>query len=65
MRTITKADLLRILEKVPMNTPIVMDATGREMTPTKAWTVTGRDGLCLVLTDGSTPSDYVDAEEIW
>jgi hypothetical protein len=68
----TKADLLRKLESVPMNAPVVFydrdtEQTGDpEHTPRYAYTVTGRDGLCLILTE--TPlqwSDgYDDAEEV-
>lgn len=68
----TKADLLRRLQNLPMNAPVVFSdiANGRptgggEYVLSHAYTVTGRDGLCLVLTqDPIDLNEYPDAEEV-
>lgn len=70
----TKADLMRVLERVPMNAPVMfVDVAGEESMlgapldveyePRAAFTVMiPRRGLVVLLTEGQTPGDYVDQE---
>lgn len=69
----TKADILRVLERVPMNAQVVFVAPPAETIWTDseleheikgAFTVTGMKGLTVVLTDGMVPSDYSDLESV-
>jgi len=67
----TKADLLRKLRNLPMNAPVVFSDPDHEQTwdgeyqICHAYTVTGRGGLCLVLTDRPIDAnEYPDAEEV-
>lgn len=68
-RTITKADLLRALERVPMNAEIAaatrVDGTLHELDILHAFTVTGRRGLTLVLAETcQVAGHYEDAETV-
>lgn len=63
----TKADLLRALERFPMNGEIVaatrVDGTLHEIDLRHAFTVTGPKGLCLVLAETcQVAGHYPDAE---
>lgn len=65
----TKADLLRKLRNLPMNTPIVFVDAGKwrddEFQLEHAFTVTGPKGLCLVLAESPAAAHmYDDAEEV-
>lgn len=69
----TKADILRVLDRLPMNTDIVFVASNRslwsdieecEVEPRAAFTATGSRGLVLLLTEGRAPSGYEDLERI-
>lgn len=71
----TKADILRVLSRVPMNAEVLFVA---EPSPSfsaqeefehevkAAFTVTGQRGLTVLLTDGRTPSwpEYADLESV-
>lgn len=69
----TKADILRMLDRVPMNASVVFVS---EPTPTwssldefehevrAGFTVQGMRGLTVVLTDGRVPTAYEDVEGI-
>lgn len=70
----TKGDLLRILGPLPLKTEIISriddDCGHGEIVLTHAYTVTGRDGLCVVLCEG--PMEAVvreeydnDVEQVW
>lgn len=68
----TKADLLRKLNGLPMNMPIVFAHSDPDRGVTfeleleHAYTVTGRDGLTLVLAEEPSAADeYPDAEEVF
>lgn len=69
----TKADILRTLQRVPMNAEVVFVAGASpsfsaqdefEHEVGAAFTVTGTRGLTVILTDGRTPSsdEYRDLE---
>lgn len=65
----TKADILNILRRVPMNAEVmfVEPKPGRhgwdlEHEVKAAFTVTGPRGLVVLLTDGGVPKDYEDVE---
>lgn len=67
----TKADILRVLERVPMNADVLFVAgppesiwsgTETEHEIKGAFTVTGMRGLTVLLTDGMVPRDYDDLE---
>jgi len=67
----TKADLLNKLRNLPMNAPIVfarpMDDCGHdeEADINHAFTVTGVNGLCLVLAETHRAAEmFDDAEEV-
>ena len=69
----TKADILRVLERVPMNAEVVFVAPPAESIWTDseteheikgAFTVTGMKGLTVLLTDGMVPGDYADLESV-
>lgn len=69
----TKADILRKLERIPMNAEVVFVAGASPSFSAEeefehelgaAFTVTGVRGLTVILTDGRTPTsdEYVDLE---
>ena len=69
----TKADILRVLERVPMNAELVFVAGASpsfssekefEHEVSAAFTVTGMRGLTVLFTDGRTPCshEYEDLE---
>jgi hypothetical protein len=65
----TKADILRALERLPMNAEVVaatrVDGTLHEIDLRHAFTVTGRYGVCLVLAETCQVADhYADAETV-
>jgi hypothetical protein len=70
----TKADILKVLERVPMNASVVFVAPPAESIWTTdveseheikaAFTVTGLRGLAVVLTDGMVPASYDDVESV-
>jgi len=70
----TKADILRVLDRVPMNAHVVFVAPPTDsiwVTDSEleheikgAFTVSGMRGLTVVLTDGMVPSDYDDLETV-
>lgn len=70
----TKADLMRVLERVPMNASVVFMAppavsiwttdVESEHEINAAFTVTGLRGLAVVLTDGMVPVSYDDVESV-
>jgi glyoxylase-like metal-dependent hydrolase (beta-lactamase superfamily II) len=71
----TKADILRKLERVPMNAEVMFVAPASpsfsaqeefEHEVGAAFTVTGMRGLTVLLTDGHTPSseEYLDLESM-
>lgn len=71
----TKADILNILDRVPMNAEVVFVAGASpsfsaqeefEHEVRQAFTVTGVHGLTVLLTDGRTPTsdEYADLESV-
>lgn len=71
----TKADILRLLERVPMNASVLFVAESSppfsgqdefEHEVRAAFTVTGMRGLTVILTDGRTPTapEYADLESV-
>jgi hypothetical protein len=69
---VTKAALLDVLRGVPMNAevmfvePCLRPAHGwdKEHEIKAAFSVTGRNGLVVLLTEGPTPNDYDDVESV-
>lgn len=66
----TKAQLLDILKRVPMNAEVIFVEPTRagewdhEHEFKAAFTVTGPKGLVVLLTEGRTPTDYEDVERV-
>lgn len=69
----TKADILRVLDRVPMNAHVMFVAPPAhslwvdsevEHEIKSAFTVVGMHGLTILLTDGMVPSDYSDLESV-
>lgn len=70
----TKADILRALERVPMNADVLFVAgpaesiwttdTETEHEIKSAFTVVGTRGLTVLLTDGLVPTEYSDLESV-
>lgn len=67
----TKADLLRILDRLPMNTQIAIGAVPNNYSENLAedyvhgaYTFTGLKGLTLILTDGVFVPEASDLESI-
>jgi len=66
----TKADLLKVLARVPMNADVMFVRPTRagewdhEHEFKAAFTVTGPRGLVVLLTEGRVPNDYEDVESV-
>lgn len=68
----TKADILKVLDRVPMNAEVMFVEPARrpahgwdkEFEIKAAFSVTGHKGLVVLLTEGSTPNDYDDVESV-
>ncbi len=67
----TKAELLDVLRLVPMNAPVMFvepqpshHGWDKEHAIEAAFTVTGPDGLVVLLTSGLAPKDYEDTERV-
>jgi hypothetical protein len=71
----TKAGILRLLERVPMNAEVLFVAEASPQFSAQdefehdikaAFTVTGQRGLTVLLTDGRTPTwpEYADLESV-
>lgn len=60
----TKADLLKALAGVPMNTPVVFQTEHDEHEMRRAYTGMGLYGFVLILTDGCEPPGELEPESV-
>lgn len=61
----TKADLLRILSKFPMNARVVFQTAEDEHVPTRAYSGMGLHGLVCILTEDVVPPLEQEPEEVF
>jgi hypothetical protein len=60
----TKAELLRVLDKFPMNARVVFQTHDDEYRPTHAYQGMGLHGLVCILTEGSVPPVEQEPEQV-